>query len=127
MCVENSTMNIRDKIFHIIFWISIGFLCSILLLFYLVRTNNGLLPSVIPLITIVIQIVVAEKIKKKNKYYPTSAFGFILINISFLLFFLGTLFYLNNDFLMIKIGMFILMSILGIYTSYFLLTSQSSK
>ena len=113
---ENNTL-------HIAFWIIISCMLSVLLYLY---SPTQILLAIIPLTTATIQIIVAEKVIGKNKYYPTSLTGYILLNLFFFLLFILTLFFIN-DHTVIKIGLFIVMTLIGFYTSFFLLSKRKKE
>lgn len=97
------------------------------MMLYLAHRGLGIVPGIIPLFVAVIQIYVAEKIRGKNYYFPTNLPGYLTLNISFLIVFLFVLFYLKEVEPFIKIGTFIIMSIIGIYTSFFILRVRMTK
>ena len=112
-----------NKAVHISFWIIISCMLSVLLYLY---SPTQILLAIIPLTTATIQIIVAEKVIGKNKYYPTSLTGYILLNLFFFLLFILTLFFIN-DHTVIKIGLFIVMTLIGFYTSFFLLSKRKKE
>lgn len=109
------------KSFHISFWLFICVIASVLILIYLMKENKGILPAFIPLIGGIIQITVAEKVRDKNSYYPTSIPEYLITNLLFFSLFIFVLYSLNDDYLLIKIGAFTVMTLVGIYTTFFLL------
>ena len=117
---------LENKMFHIAFWILISLLLSVLLLIYSLVMRKSIMPAIIPLMTVIIQIAVAEKIKGKNKYFPTNIWGYMLLNISFFLAFIFVLLYLNT-LIILKIGAFVVMTLVGIYTTYNLLQNRKNK
>ncbi len=113
-------MNLDRKAFHLVFWGIIGFLASLLLFIYLWQTGQGVLPSIIPILCTVIQLWVAEKVHANQVYYPVRIGGYLLLNFLFFLLFLALLFLLDSRFLAIKAGAFVVMSLVGAYSSFFL-------
>jgi len=113
-------MNIYHKKYHIAFWLLIGFSSSLLLYLYLRQVDRHILPSIIPALCTTIQLLVTERIRPTEYYYPTKISGFIVLNSLFWLLFLFILFYLSTRFLLIKLGAFLIMSLVGCYTSFFL-------
>lgn len=112
-------MNLYNRKFHIIFWISIATISSFLLAMYLTQANRGIIPSVIPITVAIIQIYVSEKTRREVRYFPKKIIYYLLLNAFFFILFLFVLFLLEN-FIIIKIGTFLIMSLVGTYTSYFL-------
>jgi len=117
----------KGKVFHIFFWLLIGLLISFLFGTYLYFENKSLSMSGLPLFTVIIQILVAEKIVGKNKYYPTSIFEYISLNTIFFIMFILVLFLLDKAYVNIKIGAFIIMTLIGLYNTYFLFYNNSIK
>jgi hypothetical protein len=113
-------MNIINKKYHIAFWLLIGFSSSSLLYLYLRQVDRHFLPSIIPALCTIIQLLVTERLHSTEYYYPTKVGSFIIINSLFFMLFLFMLFYLSSIFLLIKLGAFLIMSMVGLYTSYFL-------
>ncbi len=108
------------KTFHEAFWFIIGLLGSVFLFFYLRQAKQGILPSVIPVFCTIIQLVALEKTHQHPPYYPTKSGSFVLLNLLFFLLFVAVFHYLSSQFVVIKVGTFIIMSMVGIYSSYFL-------
>ncbi|HPN36026.1 MAG TPA: hypothetical protein PK843_16050 [bacterium] len=113
-------MNLDRKVFHLVFWGMVGFLASLLLFVYLWHTRQGILPSIIPILCTVIQLLVTEKVHAGQVYYPVRIGGYLLLNFLFFLLFLAVLFLLDSRFLAIKAGAFVIMSLVGVYSSFFL-------
>lgn len=120
-------MTLEKKSFHISFWLFICIASSILIFIYLVNENKSILPAFIPIITGIIQITIAEKVRGKNHYYPTSIAEYVIINLLLFLLFLFILFSLKDSYLLIKIGTFVIMTFVGIYTSYFMLSRSKPR
>lgn len=120
-------MKLDKKLFHLVFWGMVGFLASCLLFVYLWQTGQGILPSMIPILCTVIQLWVAEKVHASQIYYPIRIRGYLLLNALFFLLFLAVLFFLDSRFLAIKAGAFVVMSLVGVYSSYFLFHYHKRK
>lgn len=113
-------MNLDRKEFHLVFWGMVGFLASLLLFVYLWQTGQGALPSIIPILCTVIQLLVTEKMHAVPVYYPVGIGSYLLLNALFFLLCLALLFFLDRRFLAIKAGAFVVMSLVGVYSSFFL-------
>jgi hypothetical protein len=120
-------MDIFNKKYHIVFWLLIGLSSSFLLYFYLRQVDKPFLPSIIPALCTIIQLLVAERLHPTIYYYPTKISGFIILNSLFFFLFMFMLFYLGNIFLLIKLGAFLIMSMVGFYTSYFLFQYHNQR
>lgn len=105
---------------HIAFWLLTGFSSSLLLYLYLRQVDKPFLPSIIPALCTIIQLLVTERLHSTEYHYPTTTSGFIALNSLFLSLFLFIVYFLSNDFLLIKLGAFLIMSMVGFYTLYFL-------
>jgi hypothetical protein len=110
-------MENKSKVFDISFWIFLSVIYSACLLIYLVKNDIIFLLALIPLITVITQIIVAEKVRKQNNYFPKTLVGYFLLNFSFLLIFIISLVFLRENYLIIKLGTFSGMTLIGIYTS----------
>jgi len=124
-------MNINNKRFHISFWLLICFITSLLIFFYLMNENKSIIlaipSSIIPMLSGIITILVGEKVRGKTKYYPISIFEYIFMNLMFFLLFIFVLFSLKDSYTLIKIGAFIVMTLVGIYSSYFIMVTYKNK
>jgi len=124
-------MNINNKRFHISFWLLICFITSLLIFFYLMNENKSIIlaipSSIIPMLSGIITILAGEKVKGKTKYYPISIFEYIFMNLMFFLLFIFVLFSLKDSYTLIKIGAFIVMTLVGIYSSYFIMVTYKNK
>ncbi len=116
----------KYKIFHISFWITIALGASILMLIYLISENKSIVPAFIPLMSAIITITLAEKVRGDSRYYPRNIIEYLFTNTLFFLLFLFVLFTLSG-YLVIKIGAFLIMTFVGIYTSYFLIKHQKQS
>lgn len=119
-------MKINTKTFHISFWLIICFIVSLLMFIYLLNESKNILSAVplslTPLLLGLIAIVVSEKYARKSNYYPRSITEYIIMNSIFFLLFLFVLFSLNESYTLIKIGAFVIVVLVGLYTSYFIKT-----
>lgn len=117
-------MSSKKNLFHILFWLFIATSISTLMILYLARREMGIIPGIIPLLSAIISIYVGEKYNVNNKYFPTSIPGYLALNTVYFLAFMFVLFFVKDTELFIKIGAFIVMNLVGIYTSYFLLKDR---
>lgn len=111
------------KIVHISFWIIISIMLSILLYLY---SPEYIIIASIPLFTTIIQIIVAEKIQGSNKYYPSSLIGYLVLNFSFFIIFILSLILIENH-QTVKIGTFVVMTLVGLYSTLFFLNEKNKK
>lgn len=108
---------IENKKYHIAFWLFIGFLLSVTMYIFTLRLGTSSIASIIPLMTVIIQISVAEKIIGKNSYYPKTIIGYLTLNVFFFILFIGIFIYYEN-LIVVKSSLFVIMTIIGLYTTF---------
>jgi hypothetical protein len=113
-------MTIRENRIHIIFWLLISSSSSLLIFLYLLQNEKNILPSIIPILGTIIQLVVTEKLNSAKYYYPTKISGYLVLNFLFFSIFLFVLFFIDNNFFYVKLGAFLIMSMVGLYSSWYL-------
>jgi len=70
--------------------------------------------------------ILGSRVKEKQHYYPTNLIEYTVENILFLLLFLLSIFYLKN-YLTVKIMLFIIMTSVGLFSTYSIVKVYSSS
>ncbi len=118
--MEKNSLNILG----LVFWTLVALSLTILLFIYFYLTNKALLIlAFIPVISL-LAFLLGGRYKNNINYGPNNMMEFTITNLIFLLLFLSTLFLLGKNFNFLKIGLFIIMSSVGWYNTYYVLKNR---